>query len=264
MHDHEHNVASVVVDRRGRPVLDGDLVPDSRSRAGADSGAQLLVAASLLILAGLAWAWTAAMAAMPECHRLGLPSFVLMWTVMMAAMMFPAVVPVVLAFTALARARRGSPTLAAAAFVAGYLVVWGALGVPAEALLAGAARLAAALPALARLGGPVLVLCGVYQLTPLKRLCLEHCRSPLSQLLHYAGFRGPLRDLRVGAHHGLYCAGCCAALMVVLLVVGVMNVGWMVALSALIYLEKVLPAGGLVGRLAGLGLCAAGAARMLG
>ena len=70
--------------------------------------------------------------------------------------------------------------------------------------------------------------------------------------------------LLLGAHHGLYCAGCCASLMVVLLVVGVMNVGWMVALSALIYLEKVLPAGGLVGRLAGLVLCAAGAARMLG
>jgi predicted metal-binding membrane protein len=262
-HDHEHNVASVIVDRRGRPVLDGDLVPDSRSRAGADSGAQLLVAASLLILAGLAWAWTAAMAAMPECHRLGLPSFVLMWTVMMAAMMFPAVVPVVLAFTALARARRGSPTLAAAAFVAGYLVVWGALGVPAEALLAGAARLAAALPALARLGGPVLVLCGVYQLTPFKDACLRHCRLPLLFLGHHwrDGLGGALL---LGAHHGLYCAGCCAALMVVLLVVGVMNVGWMVALSALIYLEKVLPAGGLVGRLAGLGLCAAGAARMLG
>ena len=111
------------MDRRGRPVLDGDLVPDSRSRTGAlagtDAGTRLLVAASLLILAGLAWAWTVAMAAMPECHRLGLPSFVLMWTVMMAAMMFPAVIPVVLAFTALARGRRGSPALAATAFVGG-------------------------------------------------------------------------------------------------------------------------------------------------
>ena len=255
------------MDRRGRPVLDGDLVPDSRSRTGAlagtDAGTRLLVAASLLILAGLAWAWTVAMAAMPECHRLGLPSFVLMWTVMMAAMMFPAVIPVVLAFTALARGRRGSPALAATAFVGGYLVVWGALGVPAQALLAGAARLAAALPGLARLGGPLLVLCGLYQLTPLKDACLRHCRVPLLFLgQHWRD--GPGGALLLGAHHGLYCAGCCASLMVVLLVVGVMNVGWMVALSALIYLEKVLPAGGRVGRLAGLVLCAAGAARMLG
>ncbi|TMB03022.1 MAG: DUF2182 domain-containing protein [Deltaproteobacteria bacterium] len=257
----------MVMDRRGRPVLDGDLVPDSRSRtdapAGTDPGAQLFIAASLLILAGLAWAWTVAMAAMPECHRLGLPSFVLMWTVMMAAMMFPAVIPVVLAFTALARGRRGSPALAATAFVGGYLVVWGALGVPAQALLAGAARLAAALPGLAWLGGPVLVLCGLYQLTPLKDACLRHCRVPLLFLGHH--WRdGPGGALLLGAHHGLYCAGCCASLMVVLLVVGVMNVGWMVALSALIYLEKVLPAGGRVERLAGLVLCAAGAARMLG
>src|SRR5438552_18477409 len=171
------------MDRRGRPVLDGDLVPDSRSRtdapAGTDPGAQLFIAASLLILAGLAWAWTVAMATMPECHRLGLPSFVLMWTVMMAAMMFPAVIPVVLAFTALARGRPGSRALAATAFVGGYLVVWGALGVPAQALLAGAARLAAALPGPGWLGGPVLVLCGLYQLTPLKDACLRHCRVPL-------------------------------------------------------------------------------------
>jgi len=255
------------MDRRGRPVLDGDPVADSRSRTGAladaDPATQLLVAASLLVLAGLAWAWTVAMSAMPECHRLGLPSFVLMWTVMMAAMMFPAVIPVVLAFTALTRGRRGSPALAAAAFVGGYLVVWGALGVPVQAVLAGAARLATALPGLARLGGPLLVLCGLYQLTPLKNACLRHCRVPLLFLGHH--WRdGPGGALLLGAHHGLYCAGCCASLMIVLLVVGVMNVGWMVALSALIYLEKVLPAGRLVGRVAGLALCAAGAARLLG
>src|SRR5207244_9063899 len=127
-----------VMARRGPGVLDGDLVPDSRSRsgalAGADPGTQLFIAASLLILAGLAWAWTVAMAAMPECHRMGLPSFVLMWTVMMAAMMFAAVIPVALTFRALARARRGNPGLAAAVFVGGYLVVWGLLGVPAGAL----------------------------------------------------------------------------------------------------------------------------------
>src|SRR5207249_10944337 len=114
------------MDRRGRPVLDGDLVPDSRSRtdapAGTDPGTQLFIAASLLILAGLAWAWTVAMAAMPECHRMGLPSFVLMWTVLMAAMMFPARLPVALTFTALARARRGDAGLATAALVGGALV----------------------------------------------------------------------------------------------------------------------------------------------
>jgi len=241
-------------------------VAESPPRRGAhvatDPGLQLFVAASLLVLTGLAWAWTVAMAAMPECH-VGLSSFVLMWTVMMAAMMFPAVIPVVLAFVGLTRMRRGRAAAAAVVFVGGYLVVWGLLGLPAQALLVGAARLADEAPALARLGGPILVLCGLYQLTPLKDACLRHCRVPHLFLGHHwrDGLGGALL---LGAHHGLYCAGCCASIMVVLLVVGVMNVTWMVALSALIYLEKGLPAGGLVGRIAGVALCAAGAARMLG
>jgi predicted metal-binding membrane protein len=231
--------------------------------AGDDPGVRLLIAASLVILAGLAWAWTVAMAAMPECHRIGLSSFVLMWTVMMAAMMFPAVIPVVLAFVGLRRSRGGSTVLAAVLFVAGYLVVWGLLALPAQALLTAASRATAAVPGLARAGGVILVACGIYQLTPLKDACLRHCRVPHLFLGHH--WRdGAAGALVLGAHHGLYCAGCCASIMVVLLVVGVMNVAWMVALSALIFLEKVLPAGGAVGRLAGIALCAGGIVRMLG
>ena len=216
-----------------------------------------------MILAGLAWAWTVAMAATPGCHRPAVPSFVLMWTVMMAGMMFPAVIPVVLAFTVLTRSRGGRPAPGAAAFVAGYLVVWGLLGLPAHALLEAAAGLVAVAPGLAGASGLVLVACGLYQLTPLKDACLRHCRTPHLFLGHHwrDGLGGALL---LGARHGLYCTGCCASLMVVLLVVGVMNVAWMVALSALIYLEKVLPAGGLVGRVAGLALCAAGVAGMVG
>jgi predicted metal-binding membrane protein len=238
-------------------------VPARSARAESDPGLRLLVAASLLITAGLAWAWTVAMAAMPGCHRVGLLAFVVMWTVMMAAMMFPAVIPVVLAFVTLTRGRGTSPAAAAAAFVAGYLVVWGFLGLPAKALMAGAAAVVASTPALARASGAVLVLCGLYQLTPLKDACLRHCRVPHLFLGHHwrDGVGGALI---LGAHHGLYCAGCCASLMVVLLVVGVMNVAWMVALSALIYLEKILPAGGGLGRVAGAGLAAAGAVDLLG
>jgi predicted metal-binding membrane protein len=89
----------------------------------------------------------------------------------------------------------------------------------------------------------VLLALAVYQLTPLKRLCLEHCRSPLSQLLHYVSYEGQLRDLRVGAHHGLYCAGCCWPLMVLLVAVGTMNLGAMLVLTAVIAAEKLLPHG---------------------
>jgi predicted metal-binding membrane protein len=240
----------------------------TRSRSGTLAGSagaprvQLLVGGSLVVLAGLAWAWTVAMAAMPDCHRMGLPSFVLMWTVMMAAMMFPAVIPVVLAFMAFTRTRGASTTLGAVLFVAGYLVVWGLLALPAQALLAVAGRLVAA-PRLAAAGGAVLIACGIYQLTPLKDACLRHCRVPHLFLGHH--WRdGPGGALLLGAHHGLYCAGCCASIMVVLLVVGVMNVAWMVALSGLIFLEKVLPAGGLIGRIAGIALCVAGIARIIG
>jgi predicted metal-binding membrane protein len=106
------------------------------------------------------------------------------------------------------------------------------------------------------------VLCGLYQLTPWKEACLRHCRLPHLFLGHH--WRdGAGGALLLGAHHGLFCAGCCASLMLVLLVVGVMHVGWMVALSAVILLEKTLPGGPALGRLAGVALCAAGLARML-
>src|SRR5206468_4665310 len=128
--------------------------------------------------AGLAWAWTVAMAAMPACHTVGLAPFLVMWTVMMAAMMFPAVIPVVLTYEGLTRARGGRPLLAAVLFVGGYLAVWGLLGLPARALLDAADRLGPALPSMAKAGGLVLVLCGLFQLTPLKHACLRHCRAP--------------------------------------------------------------------------------------
>jgi predicted metal-binding membrane protein len=118
--------------------------------------------------------------------------------------------------------------------------------VPAHGLLVAIAglrdatpRLAALLPAL---GGVMLIACGLYQLTPLKDACLNHCRVPHLFLGHH--WRDGLGGAFVlGAHHGLYCAGCCASLMVVLMVVGLMNMVWMVGLSIVIYLEKIVPRG---------------------
>lgn len=232
----------------------------------ADPASRLLVGGTLVILSGLAWAWTVAMASMPACHVLGIGPFVVMWTVMMAAMMFPSVIPVVLAFEGFARGRIASPLLAATLFVLGYLVVWAALGVPAHALLVAAAGIDEALPSLAGalsvLGGVLLVLCGLYQLTPLKDACLRHCRVPHLFLGHHwrDGLGGAFL---LGAHHGLYCAGCCASLMVVLMVVGLMNMVWMVGLTVVIYLEKIMPQGSLVVRAAGIALCAAGVQRIV-
>ncbi len=234
--------------------------------SSADPASRLLIGGTLVILSGLAWAWTVAMAAMPECHVLGLGSFVVMWTVMMAAMMFPSVIPTVLAFGAFARGRGQGPMLTATFFVLGYLVVWSALGVPAHALLVAVAGLRDAWAASARfapmLGGALLIACGLYQLTPLKDACLRHCRVPQLFLGHHwrDGLGGAFA---VGAQHGLYCAGCCASLMIVLMVVGLMNMAWMVGLSVVIYLEKIVPRGVLVVRAAGIALCAAGVRYMV-
>jgi predicted metal-binding membrane protein len=229
----------------------------------ADPGAVVVLAAGLVVVAGLAWAWTLAMAATPGCHCVALGDFVVMWTVMMAAMMLPAIVPVVLAFATFSRARRGGALVSALAFVAGYLVVWGALALPARGLIAAGESIASAVPwAAARAGGVALLACGLYQLTPLKDVCLRHCRSPHLFLGHHwrDGVGGALL---LGAHHGLYCAGCCASLMLVLLVVGVMNVAWMVGLAALILVEKAVPGGVWIGRAAGAWLCAVGVVRLV-
>ena len=98
----------------------------------------------------------------------------------------------------------------------------------------------------------VFAVCGVYQLSSLKDRCLAHCRSPLALLLHYGSYRGRFRDLRVGAHHGGYCLGCCWGLMVILVAVRVMNVPAMVGLAALVLIEKIWRRGPAAGRLAGV------------
>lgn len=96
------------------------------------------------------------MAATPDCHRVALGDLLVMWTVMMAAMMFPAPIPAVLAYAGFARARGEHMLLATLAFIGGCLVVWGALGIPAHALLPGGERAIAGVPALARAGGAIL------------------------------------------------------------------------------------------------------------
>jgi len=130
-------------------------------------------------------------------------------------------------------------------FVAAYLVVWTLPAIPAYSawrwletpLLQGA-------PWAARLAGAVLVVAAVWQLTPLKAVCLRHCRAPLSFFMQYGGGAArPLGAFRMGAAHGLFCLGCCWAMMAVLVALGTMNLAWMLALSVLIFLEKNAPGG---------------------
>jgi predicted metal-binding membrane protein len=209
--------------------------------------------ALLLILAAGAWAATVAiargMAGMTGTMGLGLAAFVPVWTLMMAAMMLPSVAPTASLYAKTVQSNR---TARVAGLVVGYLAVWAAAGLPAYGLarltgwLTGQHHSAAHVLAVA-----VFAVCGVYQLSSLKDRCLAHCRSPLALLLHYGSYRGRFRDLRVGAHHGGYCLGCCWGLMVILVAVGVMNVAAMVSLAALVLIEKAWTWGPAAGRLAG-------------
>ncbi|CAL9620669.1 hypothetical protein SUDANB176_05837 [Streptomyces sp. enrichment culture] len=205
-----------------------------------------LVAAWILVvlLAGPAWALTVAQSrdmAMGPGMSPALPLFLLLWVTMMVAMMFPSMAPVAITWArAIGRQSAGAARAARTAqFAGGYLLVWTAFGLVAYGALAATARLVDGRPDAGRwLGAAAFLLAGLYQFGPLKRVCLLHCRNPLSHLVRYARFRPWARDLRVGAHHGLYCVGCCWGLMIVLVPLGVMNVAAMAALAAVVFLEK--------------------------
>ncbi len=192
----------------------------------------------------------------PEAGTMGLTfvAFSAMWVAMMAAMMFPSIAPVAILWVkGIARAASGvDRARRIATFVAGYVLAWSCFGAIAFGLLLAVAQTQEALGSGARwVAAVVFAIAGIYQVTPLKDVCLAHCRSPLGQLMHYSGYRGRLRDLKVGLHHGAYCVGCCWALMIVLLAVGVMNVPAMVLLAVVIFLEKLWRFGPLVARVAG-------------
>jgi predicted metal-binding membrane protein len=137
--------------------------------------------------------------------------------------------------------------------MAGYVLVWAAVGLAAYEISMrimdpGDGAVAA-----------VLLLAGVYQLTPLKSACLKRCRSPLDFLVtHWRN--GRLGALRLGAEHGAYCVGCCWALMVVLVVAGAMGLVWVIAIGLAVAAEKLLPAGQWLGRVGGIALVVAGIA----
>ena len=183
-----------------------------------------------------------------------------MWVTMMVAMMLPTAAPMILVFTAVHRTRRVEsevPHVNTGLFTLAYLCVWGGFSVIAAAAqwgLHSAALLSAdAMTATPLIGSALLVLAGIYQLTPLKTACLARCRTPLGFLL------GEWREGRGGAflmglRHGLFCLGCCWILMALLFVGGVMNLTWVAAISAFVLVEKLLPAGRVVSWSAGAAL----------
>jgi len=274
-----------------------DLIPSKRSRRGwatddvrlaylrlasAIGLAPLRIPVSLIVLTGAAWAVmlhhaismsatmdTAGRGAMGvemigEYTLSGLGVFVAVWTVMMGAMMLPSAAPMILTFAA-AQARRGrnvaGPTWI---FVAAYMLVWAYAGLVVFVLLHGGKDLVYHFGwyqngAWAQLAlGVTLTLAGLYQFTPLKRLCLHRCRSPLAFLKeHWRDGSAPAAEM--GLWHGLYCLGCCWALFgVMLAAAGMTSIAWMLAMTLVVFAEKALPHGRRISAAVALGLIALG------
>jgi predicted metal-binding membrane protein len=229
-----------------------------------------LILSVLLALAAFAWGVLIWQAPMMSSQAMGLTMgltaglFIAIWAVMMVAMMFPAAAPMILMFGTVYASKRvqKQPYVPTWIFVSGYLLVWILPGVVIYFLAFQVEGLTGQSMWLmqnsTRISGAILVLAGLYQLSPLKNVCLSKCRTPLQFLLTswHDGYAGAFR---MGVEHGAFCLGCCWLLFVILIPLGLMNLPVMALLTALIFAEKGLLAGRKIGLIAGVGLIAYGA-----
>ena len=180
----------------------------------------------------------------------------MMWSVMMVAMMLPSASPMILTYAAIARGRRSNSVYAPWIFAGAYLVIWtffSAAATAGQLLLEKTSVLSGASRTTSVAGAILLMVAGLYQLTPLKNTCLAHCRSPIGFFM--TEWRdGTSGAFTMGIKHGAHCLGCCWILMGLLFVFGVMNLIWVAALSVLILLEKLAPFGLAIARLSGVAM----------
>lgn len=232
-------------------------------RRGGMTRTDLWLPALLLGLAGLGWWWSVTSAgpmssgAMPMDSQstMSLAAFLIAWVAMMAAMMLPAVLPVVSRYARAAAGNAVPPIV----FVTGYLAVWSVVGIPA---FVASTRLNAVMhscPWAGRVAGAVALVAGVHQLSRFKAMCLRHCRRPMSG---EAGKdpRGAVGAFVAGSRYGIYCLGSCWMLMLLLIAFGTMQLAWMLALAVVIWVEKVAPFGDQLRRLTAAALVILGIA----
>ena len=259
--------------------------PKATSRTSVESlllRDRLLVGAALLVTIALCWAWIVLMARDMYGSMKGSSAWMMtdtwdathlvllfaMWAVMMAGMMLPSAAPALFLYGGVIR-RSGDAaraTLHVYAFAGGYLAVWTAYSLLATVLQRLLARWLLISPMMdardAKFGGALLIVAGLYQFTPFKRACLASCRHPVEFIVRHwkSGLWG---GFYLGAANGLYCLGCCWALMMLLFVGGVMNLWWIAALTLFVLLEKAAPFGEKGGRYSGLLIAAVGAWTMI-
>jgi predicted metal-binding membrane protein len=247
---------------------------------------RLIVVAALVAVIAIAWIWIVlgagtGMSTVGMTRRSGMPGMAgmmmepavwileyavlmfAMWWVMMAAMMLPGAAPMLLLFARVNRTERARdrPYVPTGIFAVGYLAAWGGFSAIATGLQWELERLGLLSPMMMTtsywLGGAILIAAGVWQLTPVKGVCLRHCRSPLSFLVH-SWRSGRLGAFTMGLEHGTYCLGCCWFLMGLLFFGGIMNLFWIAGLACFILLEKTVPMGHWLGRTVGIVLAAWG------
>jgi predicted metal-binding membrane protein len=186
-------------------------------------------------------------------------AFVAAWAIMMAAMMLPSAMPMIGLYAATQRSAVNATTTSVTVitFALMYVALWALTGVPIY--FASVALMAVPPATLAYTIAAVLVVAGLFQLSPLKQVCLRHCRSPLGFLLGHwrAGWRGAVS---MGGAHALYCLGCCWALMMVLVVVGAMGLPWVLLIACVVAAEKILSRGEWIARMTGVALALLGVA----
>jgi predicted metal-binding membrane protein len=249
---------------------------------------RMVLVAGLVVVLGMAWGWLVTgagmeMSAVEMTAMAGMNGWLMrpavwtpayavlifaMWWVMMVAMMLPSAAPMLLLFARVNRKDKeaGAPLVPIVLFAAGYLLVWGGFSAIATALQWGleSARLLSPMLVTTNkwLGAGILIAAGLSQFTPLKAICLRHCRTPLGFLL--GSWRpGRLGALRMGLEHGAFCLGCCWFLMALLFFGGVMNLYWIAGLAVFVLLEKTIPLGHWLGRVAGVVLVAWGSALVI-
>jgi len=246
---------------------------------------RLVVVTALLAVMLAAWIWLVlgagmGMSAVAMTQMAGMPDMDMMmdratwslgyaglifamWWVMMLAMMLPSAAPMLLLFARANRAQkaRDRPYVATGIFAAGYLAAWGGFSALATLLQWGFEELELLGPMMTTtsywLGGAILIAAGIWQLTPIKGVCLRHCRSPLS-FIAQKWRPGRLGAFRMGLEHGAFCLGCCWFLMALLFFGGIMNLFWIAGLAGFVLLEKTIPMGHWIGRIAGIGFAAWG------
>lgn len=216
----------------------------SNSEARERSPTDMWLPAILLVVAGVGWWWSVVSAArmrgdatsMDTMSTMSFAAFLIAWAAMMAAMMLPAVLPVVRRY---AHAAAGN-TAPAVTFVAAYLTLWSATGIPAYLAWSRLHEpMAHPYPWIGRIAGAVAVAAGLYQLTPLKSVCLRHCRSPIPWAPQHSNHLDrAARAFLGGGRYGMICLGSCWMLFVLLIALGTMQLAWMLALSVVIWLER--------------------------